>query len=76
MQKIVNDFKSNNPKATDIKTNVVLTTHTSNASFIQKVSDGLRAAGIKTTVLKDDKYVTTNGRKDFDFTTKVQGVIK
>lgn len=82
VQNIVNDFKSANPKATDIKTTVVFTTISSNLNYVNKITNRLEALGIKTKVVTNDSYRSdpssnyTPGKQDFNFSTTVTGVIK
>ncbi len=83
VNKIVNEFKSANPKAADIKTNVVFTTVGSNKGYVQKIADKLEALGIKTKIITNDKFRSNpagtpniSTSKDFNFATNVSGVIK
>ena len=82
VEKIVRDFKTANPKATDIKTNVIFTTKNSNANFVKLIANRLEAIGVKTKIVTDDRYRPvpmsgdTPSKQNFKFATTVTGVIK
>jgi RHS repeat-associated protein len=82
VEKIVNDFKKANPKATDIKINVLFTTLNTNANFVNQIANRLEAIGIKTKIVTENNYRSapvpgnTSSKHDFRFETKVTGIIK